>query len=527
MTVFDDEKTGDDIMPLSPDTPVLIGAGQAVDHWDGDDRAAAPSPQSLMQQAAEAALADTGAGAAVRAAIDVVAVVRHFADSAPGMVPEGTGGCDKPPLGLARRLGLSPARAIYSIVGGQSPQSLVNEFAAAIHAGEAHCVLLSGAEAIAAAKTAARRGIALDWSEQVAGDFEDRGLGPMLLDPYEVRNGVGAPILTYPLFEHACRARLGRSRAEHIAEMSALWADFSQVAATNPYAQFPRAMSAAYLATPSDSNYPVADPYLKWHVAQDAVNQGAALILTSAGQAKAMGVPRSQWVFLHGSGEAMDKPVSLRPDLSRSRAIEVALAGALASAGKTPDAIAHYDIYSCFPVAVLLAAEALGVDGQTTALTLTGGLSFAGGAGNNYSMHAIAAMAHKLRADPGSFGLVLANGGFLSKQAVGLYSTAAPDIWAAADHAAMQAQIDAEASPSRVEEDATATIETYTVGYAKGRPSRAVVIARTATGRIVARPDMRTKDATIAALIDPDRDPIGRTVRIRHADGVNSFTVAP
>lgn len=512
-------------MTLDPNTPVLIGVGQAVDHWDGSDPAAAPSPQSLMQRASEAALADTGAADAVRAAIDVIAVVRHFADSAPGMVPEGTGGCDKPPLGLARRIGAQPSRAIYSIVGGQSPQSLVNEFAAAIHAGEARCVLLSGSEAIAAAKTAARKGVAIDWTEAVEGDMEDRGLGPMLLDRHELRNGIGAPILTYPLFEHALRARLGRTRAEHVAAMSALWAGFSEVAAANPYAQFPKAMDAGYLGTASDSNYPVADPYLKWHVAQDAVNQGAALILTSVAQAEAMGVPQSQWVFLHGSGEAMDKPVSLRADLSRSRAIEVSLAGALASAGKTPANIAHYDIYSCFPVAVLLAAEALGVDPHTTPLTLTGGLPFAGGAGNNYSMHAIAAMTQTLRADPGALGLVLANGGFLSKEAVGIYSTTAPEGWAPVDHAAMQAEVDAQPSPERLEEDATGTIESYTVGYAKGRPARGVVIARTDKGRIVARPADADKEAALAALIDPAHDPIGRTVTIRHADGVNAFTV--
>jgi acetyl-CoA C-acetyltransferase len=514
-------------MTLPPNTPVLIGVGQTVDHWDGSDAASAPSPQSLMQRASEAALADTDAADAVRASIDVVAVVRHFADSAPGMVPEGTGGCDKPPLGLAERLCLTPARAVYSIVGGQTPQSLVNEFAAAIHAGEARCVLLSGSEAIAAAKTAARKGVPLDWTENVAGTMEDRGLGPMLLDRHELKNGVGAPILTYPLFEHALRARLGRTRAQHVEAMSELWAGFSKVAAANPYAQFPKAMSADYLATPSDSNYPVADPYLKWHVAQDAVNQGAALVLTSVGQAEAMGVPRDRWIFLHGSGEAMDKPVSLRPDLSRSRAIEVALAGALESAGKTPQEIAHYDIYSCFPVAVLLAAEALGVDGRSTPLTLTGGLPFSGGAGNNYSMHAIAAMAQTLRADPGSYGLVLANGGFLSKEAVGIYSTAAPERWAPVDHAPMQAEIDAEPAPERLEEDAVATLESYTVGYAKGRPSRAVVIASTPKGRIVARPADTDKEAAIAALIDPDRDPVGRTVHITSAEGVNSFTLAP
>ena len=513
-------------MTLDPNTPVLIGVGQAVDHWDGSDAAAAPSPQSLMQRATEAALADTGAGDAVRAAIDVVTVVRHFADSAPGMVPEGTGGCDKPPLGLARRIGANPARAIYSIVGGQSPQSLVNEFAAAIHAGEARCVLLSGSEAIAAAKTAARKGVAIDWNEAIEGEMEDRGLGPMLLDRHELKNGIGAPILTYPLFENALRARLGRSKAEHVADMSALWADFSKVAAANPYAQFPKAMSAEYLATPSEGNYPVADPYLKWHVAQDAVNQGAAVILTSIGEAEAMGVPRAKWVFLHGSGEAMDKPVSLRTDLSRSRAIEVSLNGALASAGKSAADMAHFDIYSCFPVAVLLAAETLGVDWRTTPLTLTGGLPFSGGAGNNYSMHGIAAMAETLRADPGSFGLVLANGGFLSKEAVGIYSTSAPENWAPVDHAAMQAEVDAQPSPERLEEDASGVIESYTVGYAKGVPARAVVIARTDKGRIVARPDDADKAGQLAALVDPAHDPIGRTVTIRHAEGVNSFTVA-
>ena len=91
--------------------------------------------------------------------------------------------------------------------------------------------------------------------------------------------------------------------------------------------------------------------------------------------------------------------------------------------------------------------------------------------------------------------------------------------------AAMQAEVDAQPSPERLEEDATGTIESYTVGYAKGRPARGVVIARTDKGRIVARPADADKEAALAALIDPMHDPIGRTVTIRHADGVNAFTV--
>src|SRR3546814_4454368 len=84
-------------------------------------------------------------------------------------------------------------------------------------------------------------------------------------------------------------------------------------------------------------------------------------------------------------------------------------------AGKSVAAINQFDLYSCFPCAVLLAAETLGIDWHKTPCTVTGGLPFFGGAGNNYSMHAIATMAERLRASPGDYGLVLANGGFLSR----------------------------------------------------------------------------------------------------------------
>ena len=65
---------------VDPNTPILIGVGQCVDHWDGSDVSAAPSPALLMQKAAETALADVGAPLA----IDRIAVVRTMLDSVPG-----------------------------------------------------------------------------------------------------------------------------------------------------------------------------------------------------------------------------------------------------------------------------------------------------------------------------------------------------------------------------------------------------------------------------------------------------------
>jgi acetyl-CoA C-acetyltransferase len=511
-------------MTLAPRTPILIGVGQTVDHWDGSDVATAPSPLSLCRLSAERALQDTGAGGAVAKVIDVVAVVRANLDSIRESRPPFPQ-CANPPGALAAALGLRPARAIYSEVGGDQPQSLVNEFAEAIFAGEARAVLLAGAEAIAAMKTAARNRLKLDWSCPTQGDvaeveMEDRGLGNPLLSPYDIANGLGYPTQTYPLFEHALRGRMSYDRHAYRRLISELWAGFSKVAASNPYAQFPVERTADFLETESAENYAVADPYLKWHVAQDAVNQGAALILTSVGEARALGVPEDRWVYLHGYAKAIDRTVTERPDLSRSKAIELVLKRTLESAGKSILEVSQIDLYSCFPVAVLLAAEALGIDWRERTLTVTGGLPFFGGAGNNYSMHAIATMVERMRAEPGAFGLVLANGGFLSKEAAGLYSTTPKEDWAPVPSDDLQHAIDAAPAPHLLAQNTEATIESYTVTWRKGAAQRGYVLARQGDNRILARAETGHR-ATLEALAKDD--PIGKPVQIRHADGVNYF----
>ena len=59
-------------------------------------------------------------------------------------------------------------------------------------------------------------------------------------------------------------------------------------------------------------------------------------------------------------------------------------------------------------------------------LTVTGGLPYFGGPGNNYVTHSIASMVETLRADPGSLGLVTANGWYVTKHSIGIYSTDPP-----------------------------------------------------------------------------------------------------
>lgn len=505
--------------PIDGRTPVLVGAGQVTSHWAGEDAASAPSPQDLRRDAAALALADSGRGDALRGAIDLIVAVRTTPDSIPG-APQPFGRCANPPATVAADLGIAGARGIYSQLGGDQPQSLVNELAAAVHAGEARAALLVGAEATRALKFAARKGMALDWTRSAEGEMEDRGFGGALLSPYEIANGLGSPTQTYPAFEHALRVRMGHTREQHMRLMSELWAGFAKVAAANPHSQFPEAHSADYLSTPSAGNYPIADPYLKWHVAQDAVNQAAAVVITTVAEAERLGIERSKWVFLHGHAKAKDTMVTERADLSRSPPIELVLKQALATSGKQVGDIALFDLYSCFPVAVLLATEALGLDWRAMPATLTGGLPFFGGPGNNYSLHAIATMVERLRERPGDYGLILANGGFLTKEAAGVYSTEPPAQWAPQSSAAIQAQVDAQAAPPLLAEDCNATIETYTVVYKSGQPSRGYVIAANDKGRILARTGK--DDAAMLAELAA-RDAVGRTVRVEVRDGINTI----
>ena len=161
--------------------------------------------------------------------------------------------------------------------------------------------------------------------------------------------------------------------------------------------------------------------------ANNAVEQSAALIVCSAERAEALGVPRDRWVFPRAGTQAHDTyAVSHRPDL---RLVRRHPAGGPASCSRWPgagvDDVAHVDLYSCFPSAVEIGADEIGL-GLDRQLTVTGGLSFAGGPWNNYVTHSIATMADVLRADPGALGLVTANGGYVTKHALGLYSTEPP-----------------------------------------------------------------------------------------------------
>jgi acetyl-CoA C-acetyltransferase len=116
-------------------------------------------------------------------------------------------------------------------------------------------------------------------------------------------------------------------------------------------------------------------------------------------------------------------------------------------------------------------------------LTVTGGLPFFGGPGNNYSTHAIAAMMELLRERPGAKGLVTGTGWYLSKHAIGVYSTQAPEPDRGAEPLPERPRPDASVELA-LEAEGPATIETYTVVFGRnGGPSQGIVVGRLEDGR--------------------------------------------
>ena len=172
-----------------------------------------------------------------------------------------------------------------------------------------------------------------------------------------------------------------------------------------------------------------------------------------------------KWVYPWAGSDAHDHQfVSNRDNLYSSPAIRLAGNRCLELAGVTVADLDRVDVYSCFPVAVQVAARELGLD-QTKPLTVTGGLTWAGGPLNNYVMHSIARMAELLRAAPGEKGLITANGGYLTKHAFGVYSTEPPSQ--PYQHADLQNEVDALLKREVViGYEGNATVEGYTVRYA-------------------------------------------------------------
>jgi len=342
----------------------------------------------------------------------------------------------------------------------------------------------------------------------------------------EIRYKMTLPIHIYPLFENALRHHENLSLDEHRNEIGSFCAGFSQIADRNPYAWFTDRKSSDEIASLSTENRMISFPYLKLMCSIMDVDQSAAIFMTDEETARGLGIPRDKWIYLWGCGDASDIwHVSERTDFHSSPSVKMAAEKAMEQAGVSLEEIEYLDFYSCFPCAPRITRNMLGISkDDPRPLTVTGGMPYFGGPGNNYALHAICRMVELLRENPRKFGMVQALSWFISKHSVGIYSKMPPKSpFKPIDPKTYQKDLDRLSGPEIVEEaSGKGFVETYTVIHNReGRPVSSIIIGRLEDGR---RFLARAEEAEEVYREMMAKEMIGEPGRVKTQEGTNVFT---
>lgn len=496
---------------LSARSPVIVGIGQVANN-DDDVRC---HPVELIERAVRAALADAGAVPAERIGAVYAAPLSVYSD-------------DNAAELIAARFGLPPGPRVESRYSGAGPQRLLRAACDAIGAGDIDAALVVGGVAEASVRRAAARGEAPPapptsvWSQGSGSGLEERERvrsGPFHLAA-EGRAGAAMPVSYFALVESVLAASAGRDPTAQRAWLGRMMSRFTEVAATRPgLAWFPEVRSPAELAEVSDANRLVAEPYVKLMTSFPTVDLGAAVLVTSEELAERAGVPEAARVRPWALAAVKEAhPPSGRRHMERSEALGAAVRRVLDSVGLGPDDLATFDLYSCFPAAAQIGAQAFGIDvDDPRGLTVTGGLPYFGGPGASYSLHGVACTVERCRSRPGSVGAVVGLGGLINDFSVGLYSSEPPGRLLLSDDCEdVTARLEREGVAITDRREGTATVEAMTVLHERGKGAVAApAIARFADGtRIGARAASATAARDLAGTTL-----VGREVRISIRDG--------
>jgi acetyl-CoA C-acetyltransferase len=495
-------------------TPVLIGVGQLVQR-DADPREAL-NPFEMIDRVAAAAAEDAGAGSALLERLDTLALVNL-----------GLRQMQNAPRIAAERLGATPQHEFVSEMGGQVGVTLANLIAERITRGETGLALIAGSNNMRTMARARQQSVELDWPTGGEGTPEMVGVFEPGNSKVEARYGLARPTDIYPIFENALRAARGLDLETHSKRLGELFSRFTRVASENPYAWFPVYRSPEELVTVTPENRMIAFPYPKYLNAVLSTDQAAAFIMASVETARSLGVPEDRFVYWWGGAHTQEQAwwPSERPNFAQCPAMLDASGSALENAGVSTDELDAIDFYSCFPIAVELAAAQLGLaEDDPRGLTVTGGLPYGGGPASAYCLHSIASMAERLREGPGSKGLVTGNGWYLTKHAASVWSTERKPEGLPRNGLVDPLpgdQMERTPAPAVEEANGPGTIETYTVVFDReGAPERGIVLGRLQDGRrfLANTPDDRS---LLEAFVTAEE--VGREGKLSHSDGLNRF----
>lgn len=475
-----------------PSTPALVGAAQVANK--DDDRIVAPA--DLVVEAARRALADAG--------LDVGAVRGVLA------TPFTTTDAGDASEEVAAALRVGPGLRGTSSYSGAGPQVLLARAVRAVAEG-AGPVLVVGGIADASVARARRRGLpppappTAPWSQ---GSEQAARARPRPGPSAEVAAGAGFPPSWFALVESAMPG--ADLSAAHRVRLGTRMAPFTEVAACRPdVAWWPEVRSAEAIATPGDDNRLVAEPYTKRMCSFPTVDLAAAVVVAPARP----GDPRAVHPWAIATAKEAGPP-STWAAMGRSAALHRAVEAALGGAATDIGALGAFDLYSCFPSAVGLAVDALGLEGadDPRPLTLTGGLAAFGGPGASYSLHALVCTVEHLRAGGDGPVGVVSVGGMVTDFAVGVYALGEPG-----PTPVPLVELPPEGAGRPAVEvvrtaDGPAVVDAMTVLHERGRgPVAAPVVARLPDGT---RVGARAADADLPAALS-ERSLVGTEVHLR------------
>ncbi|KAK6360116.1 hypothetical protein TWF730_006269 [Orbilia blumenaviensis] len=478
---------------MAPAVPIIIGVADVINRSTRIEDA--KEPADLMHQAILDAIKDTESPKSelLRANIDSIDAVNTWTWPYP----------DLPGL-LAEKLRVNPSHKHISIHGGNQPGFLFDEAARRISKRQAKVAVVTGGEALASLGACAAAGKLPPpgWSPsaaEVSGvpSPTTRDLGSDL----GALHDIGAPIHIYPLYENGYRAYRNQSISDNNKESSRIYGNFAKISEKHPYSwNFGKSMSEEMIGTVSKKNRMICFP--------------CAVILTSTEFAKELGVPEAKWIYALGGAGTQDSTYFwLRPNYHSSPAITQSLDAALRVSNLSTVDIDVYDLYSCFPIVPKIAGHHLGLDvvSPPKPITVLGGLTSFGGAGNNYAMHAITEITRQLRSGKGSTGLILANGGSATYEHV-ICISSRPRPIESPYPTSPPLPVFTEVSCPPVDEtpEGEAVIETYTVAFHRsGEPEMAYIVGRLTKNnhRFVAN---HADKQTLKQLCSTAEEPIGK-----------------
>ena len=482
--------------PLDDPTPVLVGYGSVHQRLAAHEGAL--DAAGLMIEAARASL-PADLVDPVLAEVDWVGATQgltHYPD---------------PARLVAEAIGAPGAHTVLARIGVMQ-QTLVSQACTRVQSGAATLALVVGGEARYRDVVALAAGEEVGPTSQDADAVPDEVLTPAedLALPCEREAGAVSATAFYALLESERRVRLGQTPDENRRGLGELYARFSEIAAANPQAVRPLTRGADELAGPSADNPYVAFPYTKLMVTTWTVDQAAALVFCTVGTARRLAIPEDRWLYPVVAAESNHMvPVTARRRLTQPGAMRAMADVCRRVAGVDPADVDLLDLYSCFPVAVTTAAEGLDVPAGRD-LTVTGGMSFAGGPLNNYVFQALARAGQLLAEGRGATALVTCVSGFYTKQGFTVLATAPPEQpFSVQDVTAEVAGLE----PALPVEDAaagTGTIVAATVLFKVGEPERALAVIDLAGG---ARTMAKCIEPEVMARFLAD-EPVGLAVEV-------------